>query len=263
MFQGKNRVTNSGPTVQWKERPELNAGGSTRAQSCSSLPTLRGQKTTHPKDRLSFRLDIFSFVGTATAQSLQSCQTLCDPIDGSPPGSCPWDSPGKNTEVGCHCLLQCIKVKREREVAQSCPTLSDPMEHSLPGSSVHGIFQARVLQGVPLPSPRGGVSYSPWSLRVSPPGLEECTVCAPTGQGQAEQSETGVLPENQEPGAIAILGIFVTLRFTKLQGLSEVMGEDVPSRQSTSKGVRAQWEKIRFRSPQNLSPNAIPEIHEV
>ena len=58
----------------------------------------------------------------------------------------PWDSPGKNTKVGCHFLLQCMKVKRESEVAQSCPTLSDPMDCSLPGSSVHGIFQARVLE---------------------------------------------------------------------------------------------------------------------
>ena len=58
----------------------------------------------------------------------------------------PWDSPGKNTGVGSHFLLQCIKAKRESEVAQSCPTLSDPMDCSLPGSSVHGIFQARVLQ---------------------------------------------------------------------------------------------------------------------
>ena len=56
----------------------------------------------------------------------------------------PWDSPGKNTGVGCHFLLQC--VKSESEVAQSCPTLSEPMDDSLPGSSVHGIFQARVLE---------------------------------------------------------------------------------------------------------------------
>ena len=59
---------------------------------------------------------------------------------------CPWDSPGKNTGVGCHFLLQCMKVKSESEDAQSCLTLSDPMDHSLPGSSVHGIFQARVLE---------------------------------------------------------------------------------------------------------------------
>ena len=56
----------------------------------------------------------------------------------------PWDSPGKNTGVGCHFLLQCRKVKSEREVAQSCPTFSDPMDCSPPGSSDHGIFQARV-----------------------------------------------------------------------------------------------------------------------
>ena len=58
----------------------------------------------------------------------------------------PWDSLGKNTGAGCHFLLQCMKVKRESEVAQSCPTLSDLMDYSLPGSSVHGIFQARVLE---------------------------------------------------------------------------------------------------------------------
>ena len=58
----------------------------------------------------------------------------------------PWDSPGKNTGVGCHFLLQCMKVKSESEVAQSCPTLSDPMDCSPPGSSVCGFFQARVLE---------------------------------------------------------------------------------------------------------------------
>ena len=83
----------------------------------------------------------------AAAKSLQLCPTLCDPIDGSPPGSPhPWDSPGKNTGVGFHFLLQCMKVKSESEVAPSCPTPSDPMDCSLPGSSIHGIFQARVLQ---------------------------------------------------------------------------------------------------------------------
>ena len=58
----------------------------------------------------------------------------------------PWDSPGKNTGVGCHFLLQCIKVKSESEVSQSYLTLRNPMGCSLPGSSVHGIFQARVLE---------------------------------------------------------------------------------------------------------------------
>ena len=58
----------------------------------------------------------------------------------------PWDSPGKNTGVGCRFLLQCMKVKSESEVTQSCLTLSDPMDCSLPGSSAHGIFQAGVLE---------------------------------------------------------------------------------------------------------------------
>ena len=64
----------------------------------------------------------------------------------------PWDSPGKNTGVGCHFLLQCMKVKSESEVPQSCPTPSDPMDCSPPGSSVRGIFQARVLE-------RGAIPY--------------------------------------------------------------------------------------------------------
>ena len=58
----------------------------------------------------------------------------------------PWNSPGKNTGVGCHFLLQCMKVKCESEVTQSCPTLCDPIDSSPPGSSVHGLFQARVLE---------------------------------------------------------------------------------------------------------------------
>ena len=69
----------------------------------------------------------------------------------------PWDSPGKNTGVGCHFLLQCLKVKSESEVTQLCPTLSDPMDCSLPGSSIHRIFQARVLEW-------GAIAFSDWIL---------------------------------------------------------------------------------------------------
>ena len=74
----------------------------------------------------------------------------------------PWDSPGKNTGVGCHFLLQCMKVKSESEAAQSCPTLCDPMDCSLPGSSIHGIFQATVLEW-PLPSPNSCSNLYPLS----------------------------------------------------------------------------------------------------
>ena len=73
----------------------------------------------------------------------------------------PWDSPGKNTGVGCHFLLQCMKVKSESEVAQSCKTPSDPMDCSLPGSSIHGIFQARVLEC-------GAVAFSDGTQPSSP-----------------------------------------------------------------------------------------------
>ena len=68
---------------------------------------------------------------------------------------CPWDSPCKNTGVGCHLLPQCMKMKSKSEVAQSCPTLCDPMDCSLPGSSVHGIFQAVILEWIAISFSRG------------------------------------------------------------------------------------------------------------
>ena len=68
----------------------------------------------------------------------------------------PWDSPGKNTWVGCHFLLQCMKVRSKSEVAQSCLTLSDSMDCSPPGSSTHGIFQARVLEWGAIAFSRAG-----------------------------------------------------------------------------------------------------------
>ena len=79
----------------------------------------------------------------------------------------PWDSPGKNTGVGCHFLLQCIKVKSESEVTQSCPTLSDPMDCSLPGSSVHGIFQARVLEWGAIAFSNNGILLSHKNNKIS------------------------------------------------------------------------------------------------
>ena len=82
----------------------------------------------------------------AAAKSLQSCPTLRPHRRQPMRLPHPWDSPGKNTGVGCHCLLQCTTVKSESEVAESCPTLSDPMDCGSPGSSIHGIFQARVLE---------------------------------------------------------------------------------------------------------------------
>ena len=85
----------------------------------------------------------------AAAKSLQSCPTLCDPIDGSPPGSpVPGILQARTLEWVAISFSKSWKwkVKSESEVAQSCPTLSNPMDCSLPGSSSHGIFQAGVLE---------------------------------------------------------------------------------------------------------------------
>ena len=87
----------------------------------------------------------------------------------------PGDSPRKNTGVGCHFLLQCMKVKSESEVAQSCLTLSDPMDCSPPGSSVHGIFQARVLEG-------GAIAFSVSTMQkpqlcLHPPNTFWFSIC--------------------------------------------------------------------------------------
>ena len=84
----------------------------------------------------------------------------------------PSDSPGKNTGVGCHFLLQCMKVKSESEVTQSCPTLSDPMDCSPPGSSIHGIFQARVLEWGAIAFSGLKISIYQMSFSVKPPLCE-------------------------------------------------------------------------------------------
>ena len=86
----------------------------------------------------------------AAAKSLQLCPTLSDPIDSSPPGSPSLGFSRQEHGVGCHFLLQCMKVKSESEVAQSCLTLHDPMDCSPSGSSAHGTFQARVLKWVAI-----------------------------------------------------------------------------------------------------------------
>ena len=95
----------------------------------------------------------------------------------------PWDSPGKNTGVGCHFLLQCMKVKSESEVTQLCPTLSNPMDCSLPGSSVHGIFQARVLE-------RGAIAFSVIGY-LSPCSFSSCHV-SDSAQPYMGNTEHGV-----------------------------------------------------------------------
>ena len=120
------------------------------------------------------------------AKLLQSCLTLCDPIDGSPPGSPrPWDFPSRNTGVGCHFLLQCMKVKSENEVPRSCLTLRDLMDCSLPGSSVHGFSRQEYWSRVPLPSPYIRIHTSPLFLIYfpfrSPQNTEWSSLCYTVG----------------------------------------------------------------------------------
>ena len=113
----------------------------------ASLPGKQGEVSNVLNPINFLKCVVCTFLAAAAAtKSLESCPTLCHPIDGSPPFHRPRDSPGNNTGVDCHFLLQCMKVKSESKVAQSCPTPSHPRDCSLPGSSVHGIFQARVLE---------------------------------------------------------------------------------------------------------------------
>ena len=103
----------------------------------------------------------------------------------------PWDSPGKNTGVVCHFLLQCIKMKSESEVAQSCPTLSDPMDCSPPGSSIHGIFQARVLEWGAIAFSRKGLS----SVQFSSVAQSCPTLCDPMNRSTPGLPVHHQLPE--------------------------------------------------------------------
>ena len=95
---------------------------------------------------------IWEFIcsAAAAAKSLHLCPTLRPHRQQLTRLHRPWDFPGKNTGVGCHFLLQFVKVKSESEVTQSCQTLHNPMDHTLPGSSIHGILQARVLEWVAI-----------------------------------------------------------------------------------------------------------------
>jgi len=128
---------------------------------------------------------------------------------------CPWDSPGKNTGVGCHFLLQCMKVKSESEAAQSCLTLSHPMDCSPPGSSIHGIFRQEYWSGVPKSSSHLFTLSYPVNKRGFPggsvvknlPANEEDTSLIP-GLGTSPGVEMGThssilawrIPWAEEPG---------------------------------------------------------------
>ena len=113
----------------------------------------------------------------------------------------PWDSPGKNTGVGCHFLLQCMKVKSESE-KWKCPTLHDPMDCSLPGSSVHGIFQARVLEW-------GAIAFSDICVYVCVFALYFVYVIHMLEKAMAPHSSTLAwkIPWTEEPGRLQSMGL--------------------------------------------------------
>ena len=108
----------------------------------------------------------------------------------------PWDSPGKNTGVGCHFLLQCMKVKSESEVAQSCPTSIDPMDYSPPGSSIHGIFQARVLEW-------GAIAFS--AIRILTPTISKPSAVQQLPVDKACSHIHNILLNSNSPGTVIIL----------------------------------------------------------
>ena len=126
----------------------------------------------------------------------------------------PWDSPGKNTGVGCHFLLQCMKVnmkvKSESEVTQSCPTLPDPMDCSPPGSSAHEIFQARVLEWV-------AIAFS---------NRDSCCCCVTSVMSDSVQPHglqpTRLLPPWDSPGKNTGVGCHFLLQCMKVESESEV-----------------------------------------
>ena len=114
----------------------------------------------------------------------------------------PWDSPGKNTGVGCHFLLQCMKVKSESEVAQLCLTLSNPMDCSLPDSFVHGIFQARVLEWGAIAFSKSYSRQIKNLLAVNPPPSDQIRSVAqscPTLCDSMNRSTPGLPVHHQLP----------------------------------------------------------------
>ena len=112
----------------------------------------------------------------------------------------PWDSPGKNTGVGCHFLFQCMKLKSESEVAQSCMTRSNPMDCSLPSSSVHGIFQARVLEW-------GAIAFS----------NQAALMIKNLSANAVDARDTGSIPGSRSPG----VGNGKPLQYSRLKNLMD------------------------------------------
>ena len=138
-------------TVQRWLKKFCKADQSLEDEECSGQPL----EVDSDQLRGSLKLTLLQLhAAAAAAKSLQSCPTLSDPHRCQPTRlSRPWDSPGKNTGVGCHFLLQCMKVKSDSEVAQSCPTLSNPMTATYQAPLPMGFSRQEYWSGMPFPSP--------------------------------------------------------------------------------------------------------------
>ena len=136
---------------------------------------------------ISWRLTVaFHAAAAAAAKSLQSCLTLCDPLDCSPPGSSVPEILQARTLEWVPFPSPMHESEKESEVAQSCLTLSNPMDCSPPGSSAHGVLRAGALEWVPLPSPRHESEKGKWSRSAvsdswRPPGLQPTRLLRPWG----------------------------------------------------------------------------------
>ena len=89
----------------------------------------------------------------------------------------PWDSPGKNTGVGCHVLLQCMNVKSESEVAEPCPTLATPWTAAYQAPLSMGFSRQKYWNGVPLPSPVDCVDHHKLWKILQEIGIPEPLTC--------------------------------------------------------------------------------------
>ena len=203
-YTGENDIENCGREERDKEDIKQRGGGGGGLAPWRWVVLWPSWKVS-PRLRVPSAFGLFTgWLGTvclssssAAAKSLQSCPTVRPHRRQHTRLPGPWDSPGKNTGVGCHFLLQCMKVKSESEVAQLCPTLFDPVDCSPPGFSVHGIPQARVLEW-------GAIANSS-AAAAAAKSLQSCpTLCDPMDCSPPGSSIHGIFQARVlEWGAIA------------------------------------------------------------
>ena len=161
----------------------------------------------------------------------------------------PWDSPGKNTGVGCHFLLQCMKVKSESEVAQSCPTLSDPMDYSPPGPLSMGFSRQEYWSGVPSPSPTRDQTLTSCCLRH--------LVC-PIREGNGTPLQYSCLANPMDGGAWWATVHGVAKSWTRLSDLTFTFHFHALEKEMATHSSVLAW-----RIPGTGEPGGLPSMHRV